>query len=107
MFQLETPNLLLRDFVEDDWGAAHQLCANPQVTVHMEYIATQSESETQEWVAGLIHHNGLIPRVSYNLAVVRRVDQYLVGWIGIGQADDDTYGDHDFGYAINLSLIHI
>lgn len=103
MFILHTSRLILRDFEQDDWRAAHLFSADPDVTHYMDYIKSDSEEQTQQWIRGMIFHNQLQPRVSYNLAVIQQADNQLIGWIGIGQAHDQPGGNHSFGYALNRS----
>ena len=101
MFIQHTSRLVLRDFVEDDWYAAHQFSADPEVTQYIDFIKSDSEAQTQQWIRGMIFHNQLQPRVSYNLAITQQTDQQLIGWIGIGQAHNNSAGDHSFGYALH------
>jgi RimJ/RimL family protein N-acetyltransferase len=47
-----------------------------------------------------MYHNLLLPRQSYNLAIVLQAKNEVIGWIGIGQADEEEYGDLSFGYGL-------
>lgn len=78
----------------------HRLRSIPEVTLYIDYLKSDTEEETKIWVQGTIHHNFLKPRQSYNLAITRRPDGQVIGWIGIGQASGADAGFLDFGYAL-------
>lgn len=103
MFALETPRLILRDLKEDDWSDFHALSADPNVTRYMDFIKTDTEEAAQQWVQGAIYHNQQQPRLAYSLAIVRRRDNQMIGWLGIGRPSITKahWGDLDFGYALN------
>jgi RimJ/RimL family protein N-acetyltransferase len=101
MLHIDTSRLILRDFVEADWRAMHSLGADPAVTRFQTYLPMGTEEETRDWLRRAIFHNNLQPRDAYNLAIVRRGDGTVVGWIGFGGARDHTLGDHNFGYALD------
>ncbi len=100
MLQLETPRLILRDLLPDDWAPMHQLRSDPTVTRYCDYIASETPEQARTWVRETMVHNAMTPRLSYNLAIVRRDDGCVMGWIGIGRASDQTQGEMDFGYAL-------
>ncbi|MEM7029206.1 MAG: GNAT family N-acetyltransferase [Chloroflexota bacterium] len=100
MFQLDTPRLILRDFVADDWQAMHLIFADDETTRYIDWLKSETEVDTQKRVNDIIYHNACKPRISYNLLIERKTDQASIGWIGIGGATDQTLGDLDFGYAL-------
>jgi [ribosomal protein S5]-alanine N-acetyltransferase len=100
MFAIKTKRLILRDLLAEDESALHQLRSNPAVTQYIDYIKSETEADTYQWLRGTIMHNARMPRLSYNLAIVRQMDNQVMGWIGIGQPSDPTSGDLDFGYAL-------
>ena len=100
MFELTTPSLLLRDFVEDDWRAVYTMSQEPTVTRYQSWLRLASEDAARVWVTKAMHHNQLQPRVAYNLAVIERNDQHIVGWFGWGLSSDPSHGDISFGYAL-------
>ena len=100
MFTIKTKRLILRDLREEDEIVLHQLRSNPAVTQHIDYIKSETETDTHQWLRGTMMHNARLPRLSYNLAIVRQLDDQVMGWIGIGQPSDPTLGDLDFGYAL-------
>ena len=101
MFELKTSHLILRDILESDFASMHRLRTNPDVTRYMDYIQSESEQDTRDWIVGTMFHNVLVPRSSFNLAIVRKADATILGWIGIGHAEETTYGELDFGYALH------
>lgn len=100
MFTLETPRLILRDLAPQDEVAMHLLRSDPAVTRYCEYIASETPAQTRRWLHDTMAHNAAEPRLSYNLAIVRRSDGCVIGWIGIGRAQDPALGELDFGYAL-------
>lgn len=100
MLELKTGRLLLRDLLLADFEAIHALRSDPDVTRYMDYIKSDTEEETRDWLAGTMRHNALSPRQSYNLAVVRQSDGEILGWVGIGEAEDGRGSELDFGYAL-------
>jgi len=100
MFACSTTRLILRDFVEDDWQAIYALSQAPAVTCYQSWLRLADPIEAQQWVQRAIHHNQLQPREVYNLAVVEREYQAVIGWLGWGRPSDRMRGDYDFGYAL-------
>ena len=78
----------------------HLLRSDPVVTRYCEYMASSTPEEARAWVQDTMVHNAMEPRFSYNLAIVRREDGCVMGWIGIGRAKDPTLGELSFGYAL-------
>jgi ribosomal-protein-alanine N-acetyltransferase len=100
MFAYSTARLMLRDLVEDDWQAIAALSQAPAVTRYQSWLRLAGPIEAQQWVQRAIHHNQLQPRQAYNLAIVERESQAVIGWLGWGRPSDRTRGDYDFGYAL-------
>jgi RimJ/RimL family protein N-acetyltransferase len=100
MFLLETPRLILRDLLPQDAAPMHLLRSDPVVTRYCDYIASETPEQAETWVRDTMVHNAAEPRLSYNLAIVRRSDGCIMGWIGIGQANDPALGELSFGYAM-------
>ena len=97
---IATVRLTLRDLQLADLPAMHRLRSNPRVTQHIDYIASSSQAETEQWLRATILHNEQRPRCAYNLAIVHTESAETIGWIGIGEASDKTFGTHNFGYAL-------
>lgn len=101
MFQIQTARLILRDFVEHDWPAVYTFSSDPAVTRFQTSLPAGTAEQTREWLRHAIFHNSRRPRTAYNLAIVRRGDAAVIGWIGAGRPRDSVLGDQDFGYALN------
>ena len=99
--QLITPRLILRDFREDDWPALHAFRSDPLVARYMDW-EPETPEQTRAWVLATIPHNRAQPRLPYNLTIVRRSDDRIIGWIGIGVPSrrGDYEREYDFGYAL-------
>lgn len=100
MFELTTPRLWLRDFIEADWHVVYVMSQEPAITRYQSWLRLASEDAARAWVARAMHHNQLQPRTAYNLALVERDSQHVVGWFGWGVPSDLLLGDLDFGYAL-------
>jgi RimJ/RimL family protein N-acetyltransferase len=100
MFALETERLWLRDLLPQDAAPMHLLRSDRVVTRYCAYIESETPEQAEAWVRDTMVHNATMPRLSYNLAIVGKADQAVLGWIGIGQASDPTLGELSFGYAL-------
>lgn len=101
LFELRTPRLVLRDFVEADWEAVYALSLEPQVTRYQTWLRLPDQARAREWVRDVIYHNQLQPRSTYNLAIVLASTDRVAGWLGWGRPSDPAKGDYDFGYALH------
>jgi RimJ/RimL family protein N-acetyltransferase len=82
---LLTDRLLLRDFVPDDWRAAHIYESDPQ-TVRYQSFGPFSEEQSRDYIARNLESIRARPRRLYDLAVVLREDDSLVGRCGLSQS---------------------
>lgn len=99
MFTITTDRLLIRDLQDDDWRLFYDLMKDEETRYYMgDFITASTEEEARAWVNTRMAYNAENPRYSYNLAIVW--NDAVVGWIGIGDADDDDKKDLDFGYAM-------
>jgi RimJ/RimL family protein N-acetyltransferase len=90
---------VLREFVVDDFPDTHRFRSDPDVVRYMDSI--ESESETRAWIDSVIFHNAQIPRTSYNLAITRKDDGRVIGWIGFGDSEGHPGpGNHGVGYML-------
>ena len=98
---LTTARLILRDLRPEDGPALHAVRGDPVVARYMDW-GPETLQQTCDWVQATIPHNQACPRRSYNLSIVRRSDDYLIGWIGIGDPSRPTgyTRAYDFGYAL-------
>ncbi len=103
-FQINTPRLVLRDFVVADWSLIYALSQHPEVTRYQTWLRLASEKEARRWVQNVIDHNQRVPQRAYNLVIATQHLGTAIGWIGWGRAADSTKGDYDFGYALLPSV---
>ncbi len=101
MFSLETPRLILRDLLETDFQPFYDLCCQPEVTKFQDFLRVENEAKALEMLKEAYFYNNLIPRRSYSLAIIRKLGEELIGWMGLGKSDDPAMGDMQFGYAIH------
>jgi [ribosomal protein S5]-alanine N-acetyltransferase len=84
--RLETSRLLLRDFREDDWRATHAYESDPEV-VRYQSFGPRTPEESQDYIARNLADLGQEPRWTYDLAVVLREEEHLVGRCGLHVSD--------------------
>lgn len=99
--QFHTERLLIRDPILDDWEEVHLFLSDPEV-MRWTYLGPQPYTPAQSrlWIESHIYHNNAVPRFSHNSVLVERQSGQILGWIGIGEPNDTTLGDLDFGYAL-------
>ncbi len=99
--RLDTERLLLRDLRPEDRPAVHALRSDPAVAGPMG-LAPEGEEESRAWLERAIHHNRLLPRQAFNLAIVLREVRVVVGWIGMSRADegDEADGVYELSFAL-------
>jgi len=100
MFQLETPRLILRDWIESDLPLIEALARESDVTRYQTWLRLGDESACRHWLASAIFHNQQDPRFAYSTAVVSKQTKRPIGWLGWGDAEDPEHGDASFGYAL-------
>jgi len=76
--QLETRRLILRDYTLDDWPAVNAYTSDPQVVQYLSFGPTTPE-QTREHLQRSIAAAAKQPRSLYELAVVLRSEQRLIG----------------------------
>lgn len=96
---IETPRLLLRDFVPADWLGVHAYASNPEVVRFMNW-GPNSEADSQTFVARAIALAGCQPRRIYHLAVVVRQSGALIGGVALKTSDSDPYRG-ELGYTLH------
>ncbi|MBN1257264.1 MAG: GNAT family N-acetyltransferase [Planctomycetes bacterium] len=79
---LKTERLLLREFREDDWRAVHEYANDPEVFHYMPW-GPSTETETREYVNKNLAYQQEEERKVYDLAIILRKEQQLIGAIGI------------------------
>ncbi len=79
---MELDRLILREFVLEDWPYVHAYAQDPAVVRFMNW-GPNSEEETQSFVAKAVQAQELAQRKSYDLAIVRKDDNRLIGGCGL------------------------
>ncbi len=82
MFSLETERLTLRDWKRSDWKDAHEYASDPDVSKYMLW-GPNSESETKNFIDMAMELAYVKPRRSYELAIVFKEIDKLIGGCGI------------------------
>ncbi|HEX5838673.1 MAG TPA: GNAT family protein [Anaerolineales bacterium] len=113
--KLETERLILGDFVADDWQRVLEYQADPLYLRYYEWTAADRTPETvQEFVGWFLDHQKQQPRFTFQLAVILKSDNLLIGNCGIRmdspsgfQADIGTNRIPNTGTAATLSKPHM
>lgn len=98
--RLTSERLLLRDLRPGDWPALYALRSDPDVAGPMG-LEPAGKEESRAWLERAIHHNRLLPRHSYNLAIVRRDRGDVVGWVGMNR----LIASEDARYELSFALV--
>lgn len=97
--ELSSTRLLLREFRADDWRDVHAFNSDAQVFEHL-----PSDPGTEEQSGGFVHwcieQSQAEPRTDYDLAVLHRADQRVIGWCRYAwRADEVDQGE--IAYLLN------
>ncbi len=94
----------VRDFRRTDLNDVIAMWQDPNVAPYMD-DAPKTPSDSSEWLNQVIHHNGLAPRVAYNLAITVTGDDTAIGWVGFGPFESDARAG-TFGVGYLLARAH-
>jgi RimJ/RimL family protein N-acetyltransferase len=97
--KLETERLLLRDFVKDDWQRVLEYQSDPLYLRYYEWTERTPEA-AQEFVGWFLEHQVQVPRIKYQLAVVLKSNNQLIGNCGI-RMDKASALQADIGYELD------
>ncbi len=99
--KLETERLILRDFVADDWQRVLEYQTDPLYLRYYEWTAADRTPEAvQEFVGWVLDHQKQQPRFKFQLAIVLKSDNLLVGNCGI-RMDSPNASQADIGYELD------
>lgn len=103
MLEIQTNRLVIREWRDDDWVVIYAMSREPRITRYQSWLRLEDEAHARRWVQAAIHHNNLVPRRAYNMAIVEKHSGTVIGWLGWGLAEesDRTVG---FGYALQLAF---
>lgn len=98
---ITTARLHIRDLIEGDAEAMHQLRTDPAV-YRYNHFGPETLEETRQWIANTKYYNERPERNSHNCAIVLRSNDTVIGWIGFGfrHPEGKPVGDVGIGYAI-------
>jgi putative acetyltransferase len=98
-----TDRLAIRDFRETDLNDVVRMWSDPAAARFMD-DAPKTSSQSAEWLERVIHHNRVVPREAYNLAITLRVEDRAFGWVGFGPSERDRQGGaYGVGYLLESS----
>ena len=101
--RLETERLILRDFVADDWQRVIEYQTDPLYLRYYEWTAADRTPETvQEFVGWFLDHQKQQPRIKFQLAIVLKADNLLIGNCGIRKDSANAF-QADIGYELDPS----
>lgn len=98
-FLIETPRLILRDFVPGDWKAVHEYASDPQVVRYVPW-GPNTVPQTKSFIRMARKWDREKPRKQYDLAIVLRSENRLIGAIGI-QIQSAIHRKAYLGYCLN------
>ena len=96
---LQTERLILRDFREEDWQAAHEWGSDPKVVKYMPF-GPNTEDETKNFINRVLNNQKAQPRISFNFALINKPDNRLIGSCRIKIKSVDSK-EGEIGYALN------
>ena len=97
--KLETDRLILRDFVKEDWGRVLEYQSNPLYLRYYEWTERTPEA-VQEFVGWFLEHQKQNPRIKFQLALVLKSTNQLIGSCGIRMDTGDAF-QADIGYEVD------
>lgn len=100
--KLETERLILRDFVKDDWQRVLEYQSDPLYLRYYDWTERTPEA-VQDFVGWFLDHQVQQPRIKYQLAVVLKSNNQLIGNCGI-RRDEANALEADIGYELDPKL---
>ena len=97
--KLETERLILCDFVKDDWQAVLEYQSDPLYLRYYEWTERTPEA-VQEFVGWFLDHQKQEPRIKFQLAIVLKSTNQLIGNCGI-RMDKPNALQADIGYELD------
>ncbi|MCI0608730.1 MAG: GNAT family N-acetyltransferase [Anaerolineae bacterium] len=97
--KLETERLILRDFVEDDWRAMLEYQSDPLYLRYYEWTEGKPEV-VKQFIGWFLDHQKQQPRIKFQLAVVLKSNNQLIGNCGVRMNEADSQ-EADIGYELN------
>lgn len=98
-FRLETERLILRNLEPQDFDSVHAYASEPEVVKYMEW-GPNTESDTRNFLNESIALNSKNPRLDYELAMILKEGNILVGGGGIHVSNREN-NEGWIGYCYN------
>lgn len=98
-FSLETKRLILRDLEPDDFACVHAYACQSEVVKYMEW-GPNTESDTRNFLNESIALNSKNPRLDYELAIIFKEENKLIGGGGIHVSNREN-NEGWIGYCYN------
>jgi RimJ/RimL family protein N-acetyltransferase len=101
--ELETERLLIREYVAEDWLAAHAYRGDLEVARYMAPRVAENLEQTRAWLEETRRRSAQPSRRLYDLAVTLRSDGRLIGqiWIEPLAADSPAADEMSVGYMLH------
>tara|TARA_Y100000296_G_C5173596_1_gene258722 strand:+ start:1378 stop:1905 length:528 start_codon:yes stop_codon:yes gene_type:complete len=96
----ETKRLIIRDFTESDIETVHHLVQEPEIYKYQTWGPNTLEN-TRSFIEMAISQQKDLPRKTYEMAIIEKESNTLIGAIGIRTYD---HNKGDLGYWINKNL---
>jgi len=96
---IETERLILREYVTSDWEAVHEYAKQEEILIY-ENWGPNSEADTKEFIANVIAAEKVVPRTSFELAIVLKEEDRLIGGCGFRFGTKEAHKGN-LGYIIN------
>jgi len=97
--KLETERLILRDFVQEDWQRVLEYQSD-SLYLRYNHWAERTPEAVQEFVGWFLNHQTQEPRIKFQLAVVAKSDNQLIGNCGVRMDKADAF-EADLGYELD------
>ena len=97
--QLETERLILREFVRDDWTRVLEYQSDPLYLRYNPWTERTPEA-VREFVGWFLTHQKQEPRIKYQLAVILKSNNQLIGNCGIRMEQANAL-KADIGYELD------
>ena len=96
---LESDRLILREFYYGDFSSVHEYAKDAELTRFMPW-GPNSDEETRSFLSRKFKEQCAVPRTVYDLAVVEKQSQRLIGSVGLFVRDRKAASAH-IGYILN------
>lgn len=97
--KLETERLILRDFEKEDWQAVWEYQTDP-LYLRYNHWTERTPEDAREFVGWFLRHQIQEPRTKYQLAVILKSNNQLIGNCGV-RMENAGDAEANIGYELN------